>query len=94
MPRFATNLGYNSLEPLKPTAVDSSQIQSTVANNKNGGTSSNEPALGEVPAAQFDWNSSGLVNPLDGKIICFKFVSPNSSSLSILSYSFYNFCVA
>lgn len=21
----------------------------------------------EIPAAKFDWNSSGLVNPLDGK---------------------------
>lgn len=22
----------------------------------------------DVPAAQFDWNSSGLINPLDGKL--------------------------
>lgn len=69
MPRFAANLGYNPLEPLKP---GTSQNQINIASNKTKGTTSNEPILAEVPAAQFDWNSSGLVNPLDGKINYFQ----------------------
>lgn len=28
----------------------------------------------DVPAAQFDWTSSGLVNPLDGKRTPFQYV--------------------
>lgn len=52
MPRFAANLGFSPLEPMKPSAVS--------------GSSSNSSATNEIPAAQFDWNSSGLTNPLDG----------------------------
>lgn len=26
----------------------------------------------DVPAAQFDWNSSGLINPLDGEFKTFR----------------------
>ncbi|KAG4075651.1 hypothetical protein HA402_003476 [Bradysia odoriphaga] len=49
MPRFAANLGFSPLEPMKPSSV--SGPSSSVTN--------------EIPAAQFDWNSSGLTNPLD-----------------------------
>ncbi|XP_037026037.1 uncharacterized protein LOC119067263 [Bradysia coprophila] len=49
MPRFAANLGFSPLEPMKPSNV--SGPSSSVTN--------------EIPAAQFDWNSSGLTNPLD-----------------------------
>lgn len=57
MPRFAANLGFSPLEPMKPSSV-------------SGTTSStNSSVSNEIPAAQFDWNSSGLVNPLDGKRI-------------------------
>lgn len=58
MPRFAANLGFTPLEPMKSSLTDgsSSAIQGTA-------TSTSIP---EVPDAQFDWNSSGLVNPLDG----------------------------
>lgn len=52
MPRFAANLGFSPLEPIKPSGVP-------------GTASSN--SSNEIPAAQFDWNSSGLTNPLDGK---------------------------
>lgn len=61
MPRFAANLGFSPLEPMKsdgvlqPTA--SSSIKST-----------------EIPAAQFDWNSSGLVNPLDGMYLLLGYI--------------------
>lgn len=81
LPRFAANLGYNALEPLKPVAVDNSSGNNS-SKNSNSHTaqtksrecviaSSAEPSIKmerspEVPAAQFDWNSAGLVNPLDG----------------------------
>lgn len=58
MPRFAANLGFSPLEPIKPSSV-------------SGTTSTNASVTNEVPAAQFDWNSSGLVNPLDGKRLYF-----------------------
>ncbi|KAG5312632.1 AFTIN protein, partial [Acromyrmex insinuator] len=58
IPRFAANLGFTPLEPIKaaesqqPSAANTSKIQGAICSD-------------EVPAAQFDWNSSGLVNPLD-----------------------------
>lgn len=99
MPRFAANLGFTPLEPLKPLSrttsfepqpittamsvanTSTSTTMSTMSsishnNNKNNGNNTsittNDAPLGniitgDVPAAQFDWNSSGLVNPLDGK---------------------------
>ncbi|XP_035782441.1 uncharacterized protein LOC118461338 isoform X2 [Anopheles albimanus] len=79
MPRFAANLSFNPLEPLKPSAALPKEANS---NEKYGGGVTNakhtastsygaEPlqpnvAGSSVPAAQFDWNSSGLVNPLEG----------------------------
>ncbi|XP_035782439.1 flocculation protein FLO11-like isoform X1 [Anopheles albimanus] len=78
MPRFAANLSFNPLEPLKPSAALPKEANS---NEKYGGGVTNakhtastsygaEPlqpnvAGSSVPAAQFDWNSSGLVNPLE-----------------------------
>ncbi|KAF7381875.1 hypothetical protein HZH68_015748 [Vespula germanica] len=56
VPRFAANLGFTPLEPIK-ASVDSPP---STANKVQGVSTSDE-----VPAAQFDWNSSGLVNPLD-----------------------------
>ncbi|KAI4478693.1 hypothetical protein M0804_011721 [Polistes exclamans] len=56
VPRFAANLGFTPLEPIK-ASVDSPPSTT----NKMQGVSTSD----EVPAAQFDWNSSGLVNPLD-----------------------------
>ncbi|XP_059472614.1 aftiphilin isoform X2 [Neocloeon triangulifer] len=53
MPRFAANLGHNPLEPTK--ATDSLLAANSVVQEDS------------VPAAQFDWNGSGLVNPLDCK---------------------------
>lgn len=66
MPRFAANLGFSPLEPLKPqTKSFNFQAGPTIPTstpNLSG------PSFGsDVPAAQFDWNSAGLVNPLDGK---------------------------
>ncbi|KOC67933.1 Aftiphilin [Habropoda laboriosa] len=59
VPRFAANLGFTPLEPIKATADPQPAVTSNI--NKTQ-TSTN---LEEVPAAQFDWNSSGLVNPLE-----------------------------
>ncbi|XP_014473271.1 PREDICTED: uncharacterized protein LOC106743680 isoform X2 [Dinoponera quadriceps] len=57
VPRFAANLGFTPLEPIKANAE--SQQPPTPNSSKTQACSD------EVPAAQFDWNSSGLVNPLD-----------------------------
>lgn len=62
MPRFAANLSFDPIQPqtiLQPTKVESSKA-----------SISGEPVAApssDVPAAQFDWSSAGLVNPLDGK---------------------------
>lgn len=67
------------MEPLKPVAVDSSSASNSSNNNNITQFKSKETLSGssieatiktdrspDVPAAQFDWNSAGLVNPLDG----------------------------
>ncbi|XP_034184705.2 aftiphilin isoform X1 [Osmia lignaria lignaria] len=59
VPRFAANLGFTPLEPIKATT----DIQSATTSNINKTQTSTNSE--EVPAAQFDWNSSGLVNPLE-----------------------------
>ncbi|KYN08572.1 Aftiphilin [Cyphomyrmex costatus] len=59
IPRFAANLGFTPLEPIKATAE--LQQPSAANTSKTQGIAYSD----EVPAAQFDWNSSGLVNPLD-----------------------------
>ncbi|XP_029158237.1 aftiphilin isoform X2 [Nylanderia fulva] len=59
IPRFAANLGFTPLEPIKATA-ESQQPSASNTSKIHGAACSDE-----VPAAQFDWNSSGLVNPLD-----------------------------
>ncbi|XP_076397374.1 aftiphilin isoform X2 [Megachile rotundata] len=62
VPRFAANLGFTPLEPIKATTDNQSVTISNV--NKTQSSTNSE----EVPAAQFDWNSSGLVNPLEANI--------------------------
>uniref|UniRef100_A0A6E8V1P4 Aftiphilin clathrin-binding box domain-containing protein n=1 Tax=Anopheles coluzzii TaxID=1518534 RepID=A0A6E8V1P4_ANOCL len=88
MPRFAANLSFNPLEPLKPaTAPGAASVSAKEAGSSE--KSANCPPASKpvapsslsialdplqvatvgsasVPAAQFDWNSSGLVNPLEG----------------------------
>ncbi|XP_074104610.1 aftiphilin isoform X2 [Cotesia typhae] len=59
IPRFAANLGF---APLEPTKASSETQQPSTSNSTKQHTLTNSE---EVPAAQFDWNSSGLVNPLD-----------------------------
>ncbi|KAH0952560.1 hypothetical protein HN011_003062 [Eciton burchellii] len=59
VPRFAANLGFTPLEPIKAT-IESQHSSASNVNKMQGVACSDE-----VPAAQFDWNSSGLVNPLD-----------------------------
>ncbi|XP_055630043.1 serine-rich adhesin for platelets isoform X1 [Toxorhynchites rutilus septentrionalis] len=93
MPRFAANLSFSPLEPLKPNSVSftadttsNSIMTGSCRSGKTDDTSKhlafgldplqpdNEKAVlqltsssapGMVPAVQFDWNSSGLVNPLE-----------------------------
>uniref|UniRef100_A0A1B0CQQ3 Aftiphilin clathrin-binding box domain-containing protein n=1 Tax=Lutzomyia longipalpis TaxID=7200 RepID=A0A1B0CQQ3_LUTLO len=58
MPRFAANLGFSPLQPMKPGASSSTH-------RVEGSDKLTSTAPSEVPAAQFDWTSAGLVNPLD-----------------------------
>ncbi|XP_011061761.1 PREDICTED: aftiphilin isoform X2 [Acromyrmex echinatior] len=85
IPRFAANLGFTPLEPIKataesqqPSAANTSKIQGAICSD-------------EVPAAQFDWNSSGLVNPLDANsseaVVQEPSQSIKSQNLSDLTYS-------
>ncbi|XP_011163773.2 aftiphilin isoform X2 [Solenopsis invicta] len=60
IPRFAANLGFTPLEPIKASAEPQQPSTAASASKMQGAACSDE-----VPAAQFDWNSSGLVNPLD-----------------------------
>ncbi|XP_053698814.1 aftiphilin [Sabethes cyaneus] len=89
MPRFAANLSFSPLEPMKPASISygptvtvgassSTTVSASGANRQEIGTKYHTlgldsftqpptgPGIGSVPAVQFDWNSSGLVNPLDG----------------------------
>ncbi|XP_034249983.1 aftiphilin isoform X2 [Thrips palmi] len=70
VPRFAANLGFSPLEPVRavqnqPPSEPSPRpevIQPQVVESIKRSSSEH----GEVvPAAQFDWNDSGLTNPLD-----------------------------
>lgn len=67
MPRFASNLSFNPLEPLKSA---SSANSSNNAENVDMKILAPQPAkdITTVPDVKFDWNSSGLVNPLDGEL--------------------------
>lgn len=70
MPRFAANLGFTPLEPTK---------------SADGSASGGVRTATDVPAAQFDWTSSGLVNPLDGKKTSLQyFVFSTCTSLMLL----------
>jgi hypothetical protein len=91
VPRFAANLSFSPIEPIKPT--DGGQ-KSASEPNPTSATSTTSTVLqpskvDSVPEADFDWNTSGLVNPLDGKLIDKKFI--------FIAFSFllpiYHFCV-
>lgn len=82
MPRFAANLSFDPIQPLKPTKP------TDVASGSK-----------DVPVAQFDWTTAGLVNPLDGKFTkfhdlyalchifcCFLFASESRGKLIQLHY--------
>ncbi|XP_025423587.1 aftiphilin isoform X2 [Sipha flava] len=58
MPRFAANMSNNPLEPLKASNNDATDT-------KISQSFSNSPLQDTVPDPEFDWKSSGLINPLD-----------------------------
>ncbi|KAG8233755.1 hypothetical protein J437_LFUL003825 [Ladona fulva] len=65
VPRFAANLGFDPLEPVKASAAVSKE-NAAIPHQATRVTSSQDAEVQEnVPAAQFDWTSSGLVNPLE-----------------------------
>ncbi|KAK6638733.1 hypothetical protein RUM43_007000 [Polyplax serrata] len=59
VPRFAANLGVNPLEPVKANEIPTPFSEGSYHQLE-------DTAQNVVPAAQFDWKSSGLTNPLDG----------------------------
>lgn len=82
MPRYAANLTFSPLEPMKPTISNSPklpvkkitvapppptilEVKPTILQPTK--TLSSHPPSEVVPEVEFDWNTSGLVNPLDGK---------------------------
>lgn len=67
MPRFAANLGFTPLQPLKPTMGANGILIPTPAPAASISSVPAAVVTSDVPAAQFDWDSSGLVNPLHGK---------------------------
>lgn len=65
MPRFAANM---SLNPIEPTIrAQTLSVQSSTEQPKPSVLQPVKVKSETVPEAEFDWNSSGLVNPLDGK---------------------------
>ncbi|XP_050437977.1 uncharacterized protein LOC126844137 isoform X2 [Adelges cooleyi] len=58
VPRFAANMSNNPLEPLKACNNDASEV-------KLSPSFSTSPSQETVPDPEFDWKSSGLINPLD-----------------------------
>ncbi|XP_055923042.1 uncharacterized protein LOC129953703 [Eupeodes corollae] len=71
MPRFAANLSFNPLEPMKPEKSSKNSTTTDYRNRSDSQISTSASASTtagktDVPAVEFDWNSSGLVNPLDG----------------------------
>ncbi|XP_025198416.1 aftiphilin isoform X2 [Melanaphis sacchari] len=58
VPRFAANMSNNPLEPLKASNNDT-------IDTKISQSFSNGPMQETVPDPEFDWKSSGLINPLD-----------------------------
>lgn len=80
MPRFASNLSFNPLEPLKPISnTPSSSINSKSDLNDVKILAPQQPSKSTmstlqpdvIPDVEFDWNSSGLVNPLDGELFIY-----------------------
>lgn len=53
------------MSPLEPMKLNTTTSSDTSDNKSTFKTAA------DVPAAQFDWNSSGLINPLDGMINLF-----------------------
>ena len=75
MPRFASDLSFNPLEPAKfsssrtNSTVNNSSIITSKAKDKDIEKVSSDIAP-QVPdiVPEFDWSVAGLTNPLDGKI--------------------------
>lgn len=55
-------MSFNPIEPLKPLHSSSEIGKPTVLQPV-------KPKTDAVPEVEFDWNSAGLINPLDGELI-------------------------
>ncbi|XP_044265594.1 uncharacterized protein LOC123011934 [Tribolium madens] len=58
MPRFA---GLTPLEPVKTEILTPAPVQNFSSPSSN----SSQKEISDIPTVQFDWNGSGLINPLD-----------------------------
>lgn len=80
MPRFASDLSFNPLEPAKfsssstssyrnnSTVNSSSIIKSKAKDNKDIEKVSTDAPQAPDIVPEFDWSVAGLTNPLDGKM--------------------------
>lgn len=66
MPRFAANLSFSPIEPMKPSSAQALTVK-PLPDAKPSILQPTKALTETVPEAEFDWNSSGLVNPLDGE---------------------------
>ncbi|CAD6993545.1 unnamed protein product [Ceratitis capitata] len=80
MPRFAANLSFNPLKPMKPqsannttpatyTDVDTMSYGGSGSSNNANAIDSDMSSYAkptDVPDVEFDWQGAGFVNPLDG----------------------------
>lgn len=80
MPKYAANLGLTPLEPVKSSDIAST---ASVHNGTSNIVDSSTTAPVEIPSAQFDWNGSGLINPLDCKYLILKYLSNIENNFNI-----------
>lgn len=81
MPKFAANLGVTPLQPVKSSDIIAPQTGTTNAAELNSSSSTQI----DIPSAQFDWNGSGLINPLDCKYyLCYIITSFLNRNLKLI----------
>jgi hypothetical protein len=90
MPRFAANLSLSPIEPMKPSSTQSSTAKPS-PDVKQSILQPTKVLTETVPEAEFDWNSSGLVNPLDGESFKYLLFLRNTYVFSLSSLSVFLF---
>lgn len=74
IPRFASDLSFNPLEPQKPSSstLKSKSKEPEILKPQTvqpPQLQQQQPQPDIVPAVEFDWSGAGLTNPLDGEYL-------------------------